>query len=105
MTIEQIFSYLEEFSISRVGTAPTELVLWYITKQVQLELYDNVFTLIVNGVKIPDIKHDKVVYTVKHTVQQLYRDALLEVEYNSVAIEKFKKWYETDQWKSDHGIK
>lgn len=91
MNIEQIFSYLEEFSIHRVGTAPTELVSWYITKQVQLELYANVFTLIVNGVKIPDIKHDKVVYTVKHTVQQLYRDALLEIEYNGVALKKLAK--------------
>lgn len=104
MQIEQIYKYLEEFSISRVGTAPTELVLWYITKQVQLELYANVFTLIVNGVKIPDIKHDKVVYTVQHTIQQLYRDALLEVEYNSVAIQKLKK-FKLDKWKSDHGRK
>lgn len=91
MQIEQIYEYLEEFSISRVGTPPTQLVLWHITKQVQLELYANVFTLIVNGVKISDIKHDKVVYTVKHTVLQLYRDALLEVEYNNVALKKLAK--------------
>lgn len=104
MSIDQIFEHLKEFSIHRVGTEPTELVSWYITKQVQLELYANVFTLIVNGVKINDIKHDKVVYTVHHTVQQLYRDALLEVEYNSVAVEKLKKW-KLNQLRNNHDRK
>ena len=91
MTFNEIAEKLKEFSIHRTGTPPNQLVSWYITKDVQLEFFANVFTLIVKGVKINNIPHDKVVMNVKMVIQQLYRDALLEIEYNGVALKKLAK--------------
>lgn len=91
MTFNEIAEKLKEFSINRTGTPPNQLVSWYITKEVQLEFFANSFTLIIKGVKINHIPHDKVVNNVKMVLQQLYRDALLEIEYNGVALKKLAK--------------